>query len=141
MFTTSSPDLGDANVSKAGESRSNRDGDYDSKDEADEEADDGEEGGVRLPSITAPSNASTSAILSNKSNSPYQEPLNPQQQGQRRAKEREMVRQAARRGVAFGFATASGSGESGKRKAEAVQDGRIVEASFAKGGWGVRWRD
>jgi hypothetical protein len=59
-------------------------------------------------------------------------------EGQRRADEREMVRRAARRGVAFGFA--GGDGDE-KRKCEAVMKGVVVEASFAKGEWGIRWRE
>jgi hypothetical protein len=59
-------------------------------------------------------------------------------EGQRRADEREKVRQAARRGCAFGFAV---EGEEEKRKCEAVMKGAVVEASFAKGEWGVRWRE
>ena len=73
--------------------------------------------------------------------------------GQQRAEERELVRQAARRGVAFGFIIRSrthdaeggvgqktSAGEE-RRRCEAVQGGRVVEASFAKGEWGVRWRE
>jgi hypothetical protein len=59
-------------------------------------------------------------------------------EGQRRADEREMVRKAARRGCAFGFAV---EGEDEKRKCEAVMKGVVVESSFAKGEWGVRWRE
>jgi hypothetical protein len=59
-------------------------------------------------------------------------------EGQRRADEREMVRKAARRGCAFGFVV---EGEEEKRKCEAVMKGAVVEASFAKGEWGVRWRE
>jgi hypothetical protein len=59
-------------------------------------------------------------------------------EGQRRADEREMVRKAARRGCAFGFAV---EGEEEKKKCEAVMKGSVVEASFAKGEWGVRWRE
>ena len=67
-------------------------------------------------------------------------------EGQRRADQREMVRKAARRGCAFGFkAEGEGGvrgGETGeKRKCEAVMKGAVVEASFAKGEWGVRWRE
>ncbi|KAI1393948.1 uncharacterized protein F4822DRAFT_386502 [Hypoxylon trugodes] len=54
-------------------------------------------------------------------------------EGQRRAKQREMVRSAARRLVVFGFA--------GERKCEAVMQGKVVEPSFAKGDWGIRWRE
>ncbi len=59
-------------------------------------------------------------------------------EGQRRADEREMVRKAARRGCAFGFAV---EGEEEKKKCEAVMKGVVVEASFAKGEWGIRWRE
>lgn len=66
-------------------------------------------------------------------------------EGQRRADEREMVRKAARRGVAFGFLVDGDEGVRGgekgeRRKCEAVMKGALVEASFAKGEWGVRWR-
>ena len=59
-------------------------------------------------------------------------------EGQRRADEREMVRKAARRGCAFGFAV---EGQDEPRKCEAVMKGGVVEASFAKGEWGIRWRE
>lgn len=67
--------------------------------------------------------------------------------GMRKARNREMVRRAARRGVAFGFllpgdGKENGRGEGGRRRwVDAVQGGRVVESSFAKGEWGVRWRD
>ncbi|KAK7986928.1 hypothetical protein PG988_001916 [Apiospora saccharicola] len=71
--------------------------------------------------------------------------------GQRRAREREMVRCAARRG----WRLASGKhghdgGEGGdkgddtknRRKfCEAVMSGKVVEPSFAKGNWSIRWRE
>ncbi|KAK1687397.1 hypothetical protein BDP55DRAFT_659980 [Colletotrichum godetiae] len=59
-------------------------------------------------------------------------------EGQRRAHEREMVRCAARRGVVFGFLV--GDGEE-RRKCEAVRQGKVVEPSFAKGEWSIRWRE
>ncbi|KAF2033621.1 hypothetical protein EK21DRAFT_58234 [Setomelanomma holmii] len=63
-------------------------------------------------------------------------------EGQKRADEREMVRKAARRGCAFGFIVdGEGNGDGDKRKCEAVMKGTVVEASFAKGEWGVRWRE
>ncbi|OTA69554.1 hypothetical protein K449DRAFT_418944 [Hypoxylon sp. EC38] len=67
-------------------------------------------------------------------------------EGQRRAQQREMVRSAARRGVVFGFAVSSGGdggfgGSAQLRKCEAVMQGKVVEPSFAKGDWGVRWRE
>ncbi|XPS96321.1 hypothetical protein M3J09_005591 [Ascochyta lentis] len=67
-------------------------------------------------------------------------------EGQRRADQREMVRKAARRGCAFGFLAEGDEGVRGgekgeRRKCEAVMKGVVVEASFAKGEWGVRWRE
>lgn len=59
-------------------------------------------------------------------------------EGQRRAHEREMVRCAARRGVVFGFLLDGGEE---RRKCEAVMQGNVVEPSFAKGDWAVRWRE
>ncbi|CAG8977542.1 hypothetical protein HYALB_00008723 [Hymenoscyphus albidus] len=59
-------------------------------------------------------------------------------EGQRKADERELVRCAARRGVAFGFLT--GAGEE-RKMCEAIMQGNVVESSFAKGEWGVRWRE
>lgn len=81
------------------------------------------------------------------------------QEGQRRADEREKVRRAARRAVVFGFAVdppettqgkskTKGGGdkeqppeEAPRRKCEAVMNGQVVEPSFAKGNWSVRWRE
>lgn len=64
-------------------------------------------------------------------------------EGLRRARHREMVRCAARRGVVFGFGAGSGEeGEGGsRRKCEAVMLGKVVEPSFAKGDWSIRWRE
>jgi hypothetical protein len=64
--------------------------------------------------------------------------LEKRRQGQKRAKEREMTKCAARRGVVFGFSV----GEDGeKRLCEAVMSGKVVEPSFAKGDWAIRWRE
>ncbi|KAK8103381.1 uncharacterized protein PG998_010414 [Apiospora kogelbergensis] len=87
--------------------------------------------------------------------------------GQRRAREWEMVKCAARRGVAFGE-EGEHQGEEGeeggkksslgtdgnhnggeekdetggrRRYCEAVMNGKVVEPSFAKGNWGIRWRE
>ncbi|OTB15654.1 hypothetical protein K445DRAFT_317932 [Daldinia sp. EC12] len=60
-------------------------------------------------------------------------------EGQRKAQQREMVRSAARRGVVFGFAV--GDSTVAPRKCEAVMQGKVVEPSFAKGDWGIRWRE
>ncbi|KAL2351354.1 hypothetical protein BJ546DRAFT_853976 [Cryomyces antarcticus] len=63
-------------------------------------------------------------------------------EGQRRAEEREMVRRAARRGCAFGLLDLNwGKEDKTRRKCEAVMNDIVVEASFAKGDWGIRWRE
>jgi hypothetical protein len=89
-------------------------------------------------------------------------------QGAKRAEEREMVRRAARRGIVFGFKVAKrhdspqkpqrrskakaeakgsasetedGDEETEIRKAEALMNGTVVEPSFAKGDWSIRWRE
>lgn len=59
-------------------------------------------------------------------------------QGQRKAKHKEMARCAARRGVIFGFAV---EGSSERRLCEAVVSGKVVEPSYAKGDWAIRWRE
>ncbi|OJD30551.1 uncharacterized protein BKCO1_590003 [Diplodia corticola] len=71
------------------------------------------------------------------------EMLEKRKQGQKRAHEREMVRCAARRGVAFGFAVnqADDDQTETRKKCEAVMLGKVVESSFAKGDWSVRWRE
>lgn len=80
--------------------------------------------------------------------------------GQRRADEREMVRRSARRAVVFGFplqteATPPStpqknkksnkantvSEEPSRRHCEALMNGKLVDPSFAKGNWSIRWRD
>lgn len=72
-------------------------------------------------------------------------------EGQRIADEKEMVKKAARRGCVFGFDAPSSdeqikksnveSLEGGKKLCEAVMNGVVVEPSFAKGDWGIRWRE
>lgn len=69
-------------------------------------------------------------------------------EGQKKAEEREMIRRAARRAVVFGLPLDSGgelvqkpSEESPRRKCEAVMNGKVVEPSFAKGNWAIRWRE
>lgn len=73
-------------------------------------------------------------------------------EGLRITEEKERVKRAARRGVIFGFVTDKSveeskgslehpSKESMRRKCEAVMNGSVVEPSFAKGDWGVRWRE
>lgn len=66
------------------------------------------------------------------------EMLEKRKHGQKKARQREMVRCAARRAVVFGLVP----GERGeRRKCEAVMNGKVVEPSFAKGSWGIRWRE
>jgi hypothetical protein len=59
-------------------------------------------------------------------------------EGQKIADEKEAVKRAARRLCIFGV---EGEGGQGRRMCEAVMQGKIVEPSFAKGDWGVRWRE
>ena len=90
--------------------------------------------------------------------------------GQKKAEEREFIRCVVRRAVVFGIevegwkevgggAESIKKGKKGKgrnaeedqevsesevkprRKCEAIMSGQIVEPSFAKGDWSVRWRD
>lgn len=100
-----------------------------------EEAGD-DDGGLRLPSnMDPPAATTTTTTIKPKSEKRLQK--TPMEWGFQKAKEREMVRRAARRGVAFGFEMEVGK----RRRVEAVQQGRVVESSFAKGEWGVRWRE
>lgn len=50
---------------------------------------------------------------------------------------RELARRSARLLVGFGFSLQGVEGET--RSVEAVQGGQVVESSFAKGDWGIRW--
>lgn len=76
-----------------------------------------------------------------------EEMLKKRRLGQRRAKEKEMVKCAARRCVVFGClpeghdGADGGDGTGERRKCEAVSNGNIVEPSFAKGDWQIRWRE
>ncbi|WRT69136.1 uncharacterized protein IL334_006120 [Kwoniella shivajii] len=58
--------------------------------------------------------------------------------GLSKTEEREEARRAARRLVAFGFHNQGIENE--KRQVEAIQNGKAVETSFAKGEWGIRWK-
>jgi hypothetical protein len=88
-----------------------------------------------------------------------EESLSSQKLGQLRAERRERVRRAARRAVVFGLLreghssassievdsnqtadTITGTEPPQLRKCEAVVNGAVVEPSFAKGDWCVRWR-
>ncbi|KAF2013012.1 hypothetical protein BU24DRAFT_412318 [Aaosphaeria arxii CBS 175.79] len=61
--------------------------------------------------------------------------------GEKKAEERERVRCAARRGVVFGFVLDRDAADPETRKCEAIMQGQVVEPSFAKGEWAVRWRE
>lgn len=87
------------------------------------------------------------------------EMLQKRRDGQRRAEEKEMVKCAARRAVVFGLESRrvlAGEGKKGKkgkddedgepkvegrRMCEAVMHGAVVEPSYAKGDWSIRWRE
>lgn len=77
-------------------------------------------------------------------------------EGQKRAENRELARNAARRAVVFGLPVTTvneagtypkqrrGDGsepETVLRKCEALMNGTVVEPSFAKGDWQIRWRE
>lgn len=89
-----------------------------------------------------------------------EEDLQKRIEGQRRAEERELVRKAARRAVVFGLIVdeeqVNQSPKRSKmknkppeaettvpvrRKCEAVMQGQVVEPSYAKGNWAIRWRE
>ena len=88
--------------------------------------------------------------------------------GMVKAEQKEIVKRAARRGCVFGFALVADPADSlssareadtkasveervkpdfnkdtvdARRKCEVVSNGRVVEPSFAKGDWGIRWRE
>lgn len=60
--------------------------------------------------------------------------------GQRVAEEKELVKRAARRCVVFGMKVGDGD-EATTRLCEAVMSNQVVEPSYAKGDWGIRWRE
>ena len=102
--------------------------------EPEEEAEEDDGGGVRLSCDTEPPTASTTISKPISAGRPDK---TPKERGMQKAREREMVRRAARRGVAFGFETDEGK----RQNVEAIQKGKLVESSFAKGEWAVRWRE
>ena len=83
--------------------------------------------------------------------------LQKRREGQKRAEDRELVKNAARRAVAFGlliegppevgrdkFRQGYGNDEHPnkmRRKCEALMNGNVVDPSFAKGDWSIRWRE
>ena len=74
-------------------------------------------------------------------------------EGQKKAQNRELVRNAARRAVAFGLLfedtteqpkhkhKGGGRPEEVRWKCEALMNGSVVDPSFAKGDWAIRWRE
>ena len=73
-------------------------------------------------------------------------------EGQKRADDRELVRNVARKAVVFGLVADDNEGapgqskradesDKGRRLCEAVMNGSVVEPSFAKGDWSIRWRE
>ena len=90
------------------------------------------------------------------------EMLQKRREGQKRAEEKELIKSAVRRAVVFGLlveaptdvassrkkgrkAATEDEGaqmaEKVRRKCEALMSGSVVEPSFAKGDWAVRWRE
>ncbi|KAK1776207.1 hypothetical protein QBC45DRAFT_420067 [Copromyces sp. CBS 386.78] len=58
-------------------------------------------------------------------------------EGDRKAQQKELVKSMARRGVVFGFDV-----DGKKKPCECVMPGgKVVEPHFAKGNWGIRWRE
>ena len=102
-------------------------------DVSDEEASDEDEGG----GVPLTDNNNENNVADRASRGAVE--ADPRKAGMERARNREMVRQAARRLVAFGAPVGEAGGQ--VRAVEAVQGGRVVESSFAKGEWGVRWRE
>ena len=74
-------------------------------------------------------------------------------EGQKKAQNRELVRNAARRAVAFGLLVEEAieqpkhkrkdaeRPQEVRRKCEALMNGSVVDPSFAKGDWSIRWRE
>ena len=77
------------------------------------------------------------------------EMLQKRRDGQKKAENRELLRNAARKAVVFGLSVkqsnerSNGKEQQGevKRKCEAMMNGTVVDPSFAKGDWCVRWRE
>jgi hypothetical protein len=69
-----------------------------------------------------------------------EEALTKRLEGQRIAEEKELVKRAARRGCVFGFVVKDALPEN-RKMCEAIMNGNVVEPSFAKGDWCLRWRE
>ncbi|KAJ4400153.1 hypothetical protein N0V85_005839 [Neurospora sp. IMI 360204] len=62
-------------------------------------------------------------------------------EGDRKAQQKDMIKSVARRAVVFGF-DASTSPDGKRKLCECVMPGgKVVEPHFAKGNWGIRWRE
>ena len=97
-----------------------------------------------------------------------EEAIEKRKEGQKWAERKEMVRSAARRGIAFGFVVGENMDDreqvhvgkkkhkkkdadedneevkadtERRRKCEAIMNETVVEPSYAKGEWGIRWRE
>lgn len=121
----------------------------------DEYGDEGQEGGVKLSQYRS-SEVDEAHAPEDVGESPEQK--RKQREGQRRAEEKEHVKRVARRVVVFGLVVegeekeerpkkAKNRGdteectEPARKKCEALMDGQLVEPSFAKGDWSLRWRE
>ena len=127
VFTLSAKVSDGVSNAEAAETAGSSNGEEEEEEEEEDDDDDDEAGGVLLHHPPAPEFTNPALI---------RESVNPgaRQAGMQRARNREMVRQAGRRMVAFGIE----GGGAHVRRVEAVQKGKVVESSFAKGEWGVR---
>lgn len=57
------------------------------------------------------------------------------------AKEKGKGKGKEKRGGGDGGGGGGGGGQERRKKCEAIMSGNVVEASFAKGEWGIRWRE
>lgn len=80
--------------------------------------------------------------------------LQKRREGQKRAEDLELIKRAARRAVVFGMLVEADNAPTGRKsrvdqeqqtqvrkKCEALMSGKVVEPSFAKGDWSIRWRE
>lgn len=122
--------------------------------------------GSQEPATTDSTDTIGESSLPSESQSTADVDLRKRKEGHRRADQREMIRRAARRLIVFGCEqkrhdrrdnhpkkpnkrTTKGSTagdqevaeETVRRKCEALMNGIVVEPSFAKGNWAIRWRE
>lgn len=117
---------------------------------------------IRLPQSTAEVNFSAEGGERGRNEKIEETPemLRLRREGQKRAEEKEQVKRCARRAVVFGLTIdneeapvrAKQSKRKGPeandnysaqvvKKCEALMQGSVVEPSFAKGDWSIRWRE